>query len=126
MIPLYLLSISQVLYFLYIIYIVLLKIVRHVRQNSCIPTESKADPCLTDFTFTRQAFCDPLLRVSQKSVSQLSYSSETKTYIPLIAYILSVLYILFYFGINQRNTLYFVIFVKKMHEKLCYKLLQCL
>ena len=75
------------LYFLYIIYIVLLKIVRHVRQNSCIPTESKAEPCLTDFSFTRQAFCDPLLRVSQKSVSQLSYVSKTKTYIPLIAYI---------------------------------------
>ena len=87
MIPLYLLSISQVLYFLYIIYIVLLKIVRHVRQNSCIPTESKAEPCLTDFSFTRQAFCESLVLVRRKSVSQLSYSSETKTYIPLIAYI---------------------------------------
>ena len=75
------------LHFLYIIYIVLLKIVRHVRQNSCIPTESKYEPCLTDFSFTRQTFCDPLLRVSQKSVLQLSYGSKTKTYMPLIAYI---------------------------------------
>ena len=86
--------------FLLIIYIVFIKIVRHVRQSISSLTESKADPCLTDFCFTRQAFCDPLLRVSQRSVSQLSHGSETKTYVPLIVgtfylfvYVISLWYV---------------------------------
>ena len=114
------------LHFLYIIYIVLLKIVRHVRQSISSPTKSKADPCLTDFCFTRQALCDPLQQVSFSPVLQLSHSFETRTHVPQILDIFAGLYTIFNIGINQSNNLYFVIFVQEIEQKLCYKLLQSL